>query len=538
MPKYKIGLDFGTTNSIISYWEKDQLEAFQYGGENGTKYIPSFITYEDGFIEIGSGARTTATNHPEVTSYGNFKMDLPLKNDFTNAYQPPHNPATVTADYLRELLLSCENEYSFTRQQGEISGLVVSVPEIWQRDIYNTGREQLQTLIADNLGLEKELIQLVSEPVAAAAYYAWETQRRSQQENGEIFNGNLLVCDMGGGTFDVSLCRIYGDKKVEVLYFDGQGDKGLKSAGVAFDRHCVRIAYTKKHGQPPDENSTEFMGLLREFESVKIAGHSKYTKKLKNYFKSPSDLAEQTLYTFSGGYTLTNAEVEQAFASIAEGINRVLERVKGWMQNNNQTCDRLFLVGGFCQFYLVQKTILEALKLEESSTEIDRTFNLINSAFAISYGACLIANGLVSPTEIYVHSLGIVVDTINADAEVEPKLISIIEGGTNLDDLASVRFADIPPLTAFKTDEPLTVTLWVDPQSRGKIFKEHLPNTVKLPLPSTDDQWRVGMRVNRSQVAYLVIEAIGKDKRTEYELGNVIAKMFPGFILFEEDDVN
>jgi molecular chaperone DnaK len=192
---------------------------------------------------------------------------------------------------------------------------------------------------------------------------------------------------MGGGTFDVSLCRIYGDKKVEVLYFDGQGDKGLESAGVAFDRHCVRIAYTQKHGQPPDENSTAFMGLLREFETVKIAGHSKYTKKLKNYFKSPSDLAEQTLYTFSGGYTLTNAEVEQAFASIAEGINRVLERVKHWMQDNNQTCDRLFLVGGFCQFYLVQKTIIEALQLEENSTEIDRTFNLINSAFAISYGA-------------------------------------------------------------------------------------------------------------------------------------------------------
>ncbi len=66
MPKYKIGLDFGTTNSIISYWEKDQLEAFQYGGENGTKYIPSFITYEDGFIEIGSGAGQPQPTIPKL----------------------------------------------------------------------------------------------------------------------------------------------------------------------------------------------------------------------------------------------------------------------------------------------------------------------------------------------------------------------------------------------------------------------------------------------------------------------------------------
>lgn len=534
---YKIGLDFGTTNSIISYLDEGKLEAFQYGGPDGQKYIPSFIAYDDDYIEIGAAARETAANHSNAESYGNFKMRLPLpETKFASYFQKYRTPISITTDYLRELLLSSENEYSFSQQQGEISGLVVSVPEIWQRDIYNLGRERLQKLIKEDLGLGEKLIQLVSEPVAAAAYYAWETQRRSQQDRGVPFTGNLLVCDMGGGTFDVSLCHVYGNNKVEVLYFDGQGDKGLESAGVAFDRRCVQIAYSKKHGQPLDENNSEFMGLLRAFESIKISGHTKTTKKLTNYLKSPVDYADQNAYTFVGSYTLTNSEVSEAFAPIAEGIQQVMQRVQDWLQQNNQTFDRLFLVGGFCQFLLVQKSILNALGIGNDDPRFDQSFNIINSAYAISYGACLIANGLVDPTEKYVHTLGIIVDTINAQAEREQRCIPIIQGGANLDDLATPQFAPIPPLVTFQNDAPLTVTLWVDPQSKGRIFKELLPDMVKLPSYSPNNQWRVGMRVNRSQVAYLVIEEIHDKKGVEYELGNVIAKMFPGFVLYEDSE--
>lgn len=534
MASYKIGLDFGTTNSTISYLENGEPVAFKYGEQQS---IPSFIAYEDdGYIDIGKAARQAAANDPQLESYGNFKMDLPLTENFANNYSSQHTPITVTTDYLRQLLLSPENTYSFRRQQGEIEGLVVSVPEIWQRDIYNRGRENLQTLIAQNLGLEKQLIQLVSEPVAAAAYYAWETQRRHQRENQEPFQGNLLVCDMGGGTFDVSLCRLYGDKKVEVLYFDGEGDRGLDSAGVAFDRRCVIQAYQQKNGTEPDLHSQEFMHLLQSFETVKIEGHDRYTRKLKNYCKSPSDLAEATLYSFSSGYTITNEQVYQAFQPIAEGICRVLERVNQWMAKHQQECDRIFLVGGFCQFYLVQKTILDALKITETDPRVDNDFNLIQSAFAISYGACLIANGLVQPSETYIHTIGIVVDIITASMEVEKTFIPIIEGGTNLDDLASVCLANIPPLEAFH-DTP-EVILGVIPQSKGPIFKKVLPDTVKLPISATSEKWRVGMRVNRSQVAYLAIVSVGGKRKVEYELGNIIAQMFPGFVMREDEFIN
>ncbi|MFB2973243.1 Hsp70 family protein [Aerosakkonema sp. BLCC-F183] len=534
MPTYNIGLDFGTTNSIISYLTPSgELEAFPYPPPDGQKYIPSFIAYHsDGFTEIGAPARTTAAHDSSVETYGNFKMRLPLKESEFSKYFPSHrNPISVTVDYLRELLISSGNDYSFSREKGQITNIVVSVPEIWQRDIYNLGRERLQELIKKDLGLEKQLLQLVSEPVAAAAYYAWETQRRAREKGGEPFSGNLLVCDMGGGTFDVSLCRIYGSNKVEVLYFDGQGDKGLESAGVAFDRRIVQKAYTKKYGKHLEENTAEFISLLKEFESVKIGSHTQASKRLTNYLNSPEDKAEDEAYKFNG-YTITLGEVNEAFAPIAEGIRHVMTRVKTHIQEKGLEIDRIFMVGGFSQFLLVQNAITNALAIAKNDRRIDKNFNITNSAYAISYGACLIANNLVDPTEKYVHTLGVVLETINIHTgRKERPEITLIQGGANLDSLAQPNFYTeaITPI-----DSKIAITLWVQITSQGIKHQESLPDMIELPNYSPQAKYRVGMKVDRSQIAYLVIEEIGSSNPIEYKLGNVISKMFPGHVLVEE----
>ena len=88
----------------------------------------------------------------------------------------------------------------------------------------------------------------------------------------------------------------------------------------------------------------------------------------------------------------------------------------------------------------------------------------------------------------------------------------------------------------FPFDIQASLTVWVDPQSKGIRFKEMLPDIVKLPSYDPNDGWRVGMRVDRSQISYLVISDIPGEKRVEYELGNAIAKMFPGFVLIEQSD--
>lgn len=542
---YNIGLDFGTTNSIISYLKNGTPTVFKYGAPgHQEEYIPSFIAYDD-VVEIGTTARNIATKNPKIDSYGNFKMQLPMKETEINHNFPSvHNPITITTDYLKELLLSPDNEYNFSQQKGEIAGIVVSVPEIWQRDIYNLGRERLQKIIED---LQLPLVRLISEPVAAAAYYAWLTQKQTSENQAQPFQGNLLVCDMGGGTFDVSLCHIYGENKVEVLYFDGEGDQGLESAGVAFDRRCVQIAYFKNKGNHLDENECKFIQLLRQFETEKIISHTKSTKSLNNVLKDDS-IATKDIYTFSFGddtLTLNGAEILEAFEPIKEGIEKVMQRVNNWLTQNNQTFDRVVLVGGFSRFILVQKAICDALNIQfslkkgEQDPRFDDSFNLTKSAYAISYGACLIANGIVDPTEKYIHTLGIYINrqvkvpTIRGiQIEIEEEKITLIQGGVSLDKLQQPNFHN-QPLAAWQ--ESFAVPIWVDPKTRGQIYKKYTPESVKLPNYSSDAKYRVGMRVDVSQVAYLVIEETNSKQRLEYKLGEIISQLFPGGF-FEPDE--
>lgn len=529
----KIGLDFGTTNSIVSFLAPNgELDAYPYPPPNGEKYIPSFVAYEPDAIDIGSSARD-AVLEPSVETYGNFKMRLPLpESEFPRYFKNNRTPISVTIDYLKELLISPDNPYSFTSEEGEITGLVVSVPEIWQRDIYNLGRERLQELIEQDLGLEKQLIQLVSEPVAAASYYAWEMQRRAEENNTYPFTGNLLVCDMGGGTFDVSLCRVYGNNKIEVLYFDGEGDRGLESAGVAFDRSIVQTAYRKKHGRSVLEHESLFSRLLRDFEVVKIRSHGKATRRLKNYLDTPEEKADDEAYKFGEGYWVSFGEVKEAFAPIATGIKNVMKRVLEEVKHRGYQIDSLFMVGGFSQFILVREEIKNVLGFDGDDSRIDNNFNITNRAFAISYGACLIANGFIDPTEKYVHTLGIVLETIALTGEKEKLEIVLIEGGSNLDALAEPIFY---PYKITPIERRIAVTVWVQVQSQGVKHQNTLPDMVELPNFSAHTEYRVGMKVDRSQIAYLVIE--GGGIRSEKKLGNIISEMFPGYILKPEAEL-
>jgi molecular chaperone DnaK len=319
---------------------------------------------------------------------------------------------------------------------------------------------------------------------------------------------------------------------VEVLYFDGQGDKGLESAGVAFDRRIVQQAYTKKYGRYLDENLPEFTTLLKDFESVKISNHHRYTKQLENYLNAPDDMALKEAYKFSG-YAVTLGEVNEAFAPISQGIKKVIKRVIAHTQEQKISIDRIFMVGGFCQFLLVRRAITDALGIVKNDPRIDKTFNTTSSAYAISYGACLIANGLVDPTEKYIHTLGIILETITNHEERVKKEISLIEGGSNLDTLAQPNFFT-EAMISFRQE--VAVTLWVQLMSKGKKYQELMPDNIELPNYYSGAKYRVGMKVDRSQIAYLVIEEVSARKPVEYKLGDIIAKMFPGFVLFDEEE--
>ena len=450
--------------------------------------------------------------HLHRSVYGYFKTQLPLQRaEYLNCYGDERTPVPVTADYLRELLLSkASGSCSFSRLRDDIGNLALSIPEPWFGNINNQGRINLENLIVRKLGIENKLFQLVSEPVAAASYWLWEMQ----QQQSEV-RGNLLVCDLGSSSFDLNLCRICPGDKIRILYSHKQ-----EKAGFAFDRSCVELAYARKQGHPLTDDNPDFFPLLRDFELAKISFYEKSNSRLNTYLKAPALMAEYDFYCFGGGYAVKCQEISEAFEPIERGIQELVGRLNFWMERNGQKFDFLFLIGGFSKFTLAENAILQALNIDKNDPRFDRSFNNSCRNFAISHGNCLIANSLVDPIEKSSHTLGIVGETINVHAERERRFIPIILKGTNLDDLMVARFPDGHSFVAYQNNIP-KLPLWMDYNEGKEVIKEINLANRQLPNYSWENFWRVGMRVSRYQTLYLVIEDGQKQENVEYELGKI-----------------
>lgn len=531
---YKIGIDFGTTNSTVSYVNSsNELKTFRYPSIEAYEYIPSCVAYEtDGSISIGRSALTLA-GIPGVTFCNNLKMILPLLQSDRAKYgwSSGNEPEKVISDYFTCLLHSDDDSSSFREQMGEIEGIVLSVPHVWAKGMNHVGRERLQTIITDAMKLP--LIQLISEPVAAAAYYAY----RHQQDSSKTFQGNILICDMGGGTFDVTLCKVEPGK-VEELHNDGNGRSGLGKAGVCFDRRLI-LERCKGKGNNIDENSPEFFELYNKLQEYKAYNHGKITKNIINAIEEP-DFMKNTIL-IAGRMSFDFLNIQKAFEEIKSGIIEVLQRFKSAIDQKGYSVDAIFFVGGFAQFYFVRETIKKFWDIGQNDPRFMERIDKEISRYAISYGAALVANGIMSVEEKYEHTIGVEAwKLIRAEGEGEEFTkktikIPIIKGGKKLSEYENVQFAEC--LVKAHNESP-EIVIYIDPDSKDRIVKQKLSESLDIKVPNAGipgNKWKVGMRINKSKVVYLVLED-SKGKRVEYELGDILRQMFGGLEIIHGEE--
>lgn len=525
---YKIGIDFGTTNSTVAYINpsSQQTEAFKFPPVEGYEYIPSCVAYhDDNQVAIGRAAFDYA-DVPDAVFCNNLKMILPMppENQAAIEWTKKKPPETVITDYLQHILkFSGEESPSFIRQKGEIDGIVLSVPHVWSKNPAHIGRSALQSIVTERLGCH--LIQLISEPVAAAAYFAHQHQKQGRGS----FSGNILVCDMGGGTFDVTLCRVQPGK-IEELFNDGNGTFDMGKAGVQFDTLLLTAKGLMK-------NSYEFFEAYKKLQEFKSHNHAEITRKINSAIEDPDLYREKTILRAGGRYEFNYNEITTAFEEIRQGIEKVLERVSQSINNLGFSVDRIFFVGGFSQFILVRETIKKCLGMEQNKNDIRLITDINNeiARYAIAFGAALIANDMVSVEEKFEHTIGICgvrsVERAKDIYEQEETLIPILKGGRKLTEYEQPVFADQIVSSYQKYPE---ISIYVDPSSRNKHYKNRLPHEVELPhadIPG--NRWQVGMRINKSKVVYLIFRDTMHNDTKEYELGDIIRKMF-GTLVVEE----
>jgi molecular chaperone DnaK len=526
-----VGLDFGTTTSILSYWDGGELRPFHYGGQSdGTQYIPSVVAYLPKQLLIGQDAMEMQPT--EASLYRYFKMLLPEEDktkwdaDFGPYATQTREPAQVTADFIGELICGSSpererlslniNRDAFLQVQGKkIEGLIVSVPHVWS-DVRAHGRQQLQTVVHDLLNLP--LIQLISEPVAAAAYFTHLYTKKQK----EPYRGNLLICDMGGGTFDVTLCKL-GKDRVEVLCNAGNGERGLGIAGAQFDLNLLKLKLD------PDVKPEVRAELLVQLAYIEKRSR-RSTTLLETYLQLSPQEWVKPIYSLPStqGHpvSIRFEEVEEAFKPVREGIFQVLADIKKETERRNYSIDKVVLVGGFSKFPLVQQAVGQFFGEDvfDNPKLIDLvTLSRDDMAFAISYGACLVANKMVQVTEKYDHTIGIVV----YHGEDERMELELIKAGESLDSLVKTTFCCWEDgrkrhfrITRDSVDVKIFIRL-----SGSEGESDKLVRTLSLtdvPNSYVDNRWFLGTRVDKSKIPYLVLKDVRNGEEKEYPLGDLI----------------
>ncbi|MEO0473651.1 MAG: Hsp70 family protein, partial [Bacteroidota bacterium] len=231
------GIDLGTTNSAIAKYDKGQVILYRNPiGQKNT--LPSVVGFRKGRILIGEKAREYVLKAPgEVV--GSFKRKMGTTETWQlTSVDEPLRPVDLSAFVLRELK-------SFVHSGEKVEAAVVTIPASFDTIQSNATKEAGQAA-----GLEQ--VVLLQEPIAASLAYA------NHDEVEDFREGQWLVYDLGGGTFDVALIKI---AEGEMQVIDHEGDNFL--GGTDLDRAIVESLII-----PQIEQAGTFENLKQEMTSA------------------------------------------------------------------------------------------------------------------------------------------------------------------------------------------------------------------------------------------------------------------------------
>ncbi|MHC1682929.1 MAG: molecular chaperone HscC [Clostridiaceae bacterium] len=180
-----IGIDLGTTNSLVAYWDGDKANLIP--NSIGSNLTPSVVSIdENGEIYVGQIAKERIVTHPHLTA-ANFKRYMGTEKIYKLG-KYSFTPEELSAFVVKALKSDAEAFFSC-----EVTDAVISVPAY-----FNDAQRKATKRAAELTGLKVE--RLISEPTAAAISYGFH------QEKSET---KFLVFDLGGGTFDVSILEMF-----------------------------------------------------------------------------------------------------------------------------------------------------------------------------------------------------------------------------------------------------------------------------------------------------------------------------------------
>ncbi|ANB11342.1 Hsp70 family ATPase SSA3 [Sugiyamaella lignohabitans] len=369
-----VGIDLGTTYSCVAHFSNDRVEII--ANDQGNRTTPSFVAFTDSERLIGDAAKNQAAMNPANTVFdakrliGRKYTDPEVQSDIKHfpfkvvdkAGKPQiqvefkGEEKVFTPEEISSMVLTKMKETAEGFLGGTVSNAVITVPAY-----FNDSQRQATKDAGLIAGLN--VLRIINEPTAAAIAYGLD--KKSDAEK------NVLIFDLGGGTFDVSLLTIE-DGIFEVKATAGDTHLG----GEDFDHRLVNhfvAEFKRKNKKDLSTNQRALRRLRTACERAKRTLSS----------SAQTSIEIDSLYEGIDFYTsITRARFEELCQDLFRSTIEPVEKVLRDSKIDKSSVNEIVLVGGSTRIPKVQKLVSDFFNGKEPNRSI-------NPDEAVAYGAAV-----------------------------------------------------------------------------------------------------------------------------------------------------
>ncbi|THY30818.1 heat shock 70 kDa protein [Aureobasidium pullulans] len=369
-----IGIDLGTTYSCVGIYRDDRIEII--ANDQGNRTTPSFVAFTDTERLIGDSAKNQVAMNPHNTvfdakrligrKFADAEVQADMKHFPFKVIDKAGKPVvqvefkgeekTFTPEEISSMVLTKMRETAESYLGGTVNNAVVTVPAY-----FNDSQRQATKDAGLIAGLN--VLRIINEPTAAAIAYGLDKKVEGER--------NVLIFDLGGGTFDVSLLTI------EEGIFEVKSTAGdTHLGGEDFDNRLVNHfvnEFKRKHKKDLTSNPRALRRLRTACERAKRTLSS----------SAQTSLEIDSLFEGIDFYTsLTRARFEELCQDLFRGTMEPVERTLRDAKIDKSSVNEIVLVGGSTRIPKIQKMVSDFFGGKEPNKSI-------NPDEAVAYGAAV-----------------------------------------------------------------------------------------------------------------------------------------------------